>query len=290
MVPRGTSDVDVELARLRASLAHAQRLATLGTVSSLIAHEFNNILTPVMSYAQMALAEPHDAVLARKALERAADGTERAAQIAAAILDFARADLDSTAAVASIADIDSAISGMLNCLARDPKKDRIELRRRVPCGAIAYMRPIGVQQVLLNLVLNARRAIIATGRTGVIEINVAYQLAKPTWPTEAVVPRHPALPGTSDGWITFTVSDNGPGIDPHSLDHIFMPFASCSGSGNLPSKGTGLGLTVCQQLVFQAGGFMWATSTLGVGSTFAFVVPGTTSAGAISAPREARAA
>jgi signal transduction histidine kinase len=82
-----------ELDAVKGQLEHQERLATLGTIASLIAHEFNNILTPVMSYAQMALGDAkNDPELSRKALSRALSGSERAAKIAGAILDFARDD------------------------------------------------------------------------------------------------------------------------------------------------------------------------------------------------------
>ena len=78
--------LSARLADLQATLDHQERLATLGTIAGMIAHEFNNILTPVCSYAQMALDSPDDAALARKALERSLTGAERAAKIAGAIL------------------------------------------------------------------------------------------------------------------------------------------------------------------------------------------------------------
>ena len=80
------------IADLTARLDHAERLATLGTIAGLIAHEFNNILTPVMSYAQLALANDDDADLVKKALQKAAEGSDQASQIAAAILGFVRTE------------------------------------------------------------------------------------------------------------------------------------------------------------------------------------------------------
>src|SRR5262249_28575324 len=139
-----------ELVIMRANLEHAQRLATLGTIAALIAHEFNNLLTPVMSYAQMALAKPGDPELTRKALERAAAGSEKAAQIAGTILDFARDDLEVGAVPGAqslghaarsplplpgtgvpcgtleSADVAECVRNTLACLARDPLKDGIE--------------------------------------------------------------------------------------------------------------------------------------------------------------------
>ncbi len=296
MVPRGTLELEAEIERLRASLAHAQRLATLGTVASLIAHEFNNILTPVLSYSQMALAEPDDRQLTTKALERASQGTERASEIAAAILDFAKADLDVTQAgsrTVPTTDVQGSVTGMLNCLARDPRKDGIRFGSNVPRGTFVNLRPIALQQVLLNLVLNARRAVVTTGKPGSIQVSASASSVRPASPSGAIAPDQVSfrVGSTDQQWITISVADTGCGVDSDTLRSAFNAFVSCSASSGTPSRGTGLGLTVCQQLIAQAGGFMWATSTPGKGSTFAFAVPGVVSAEAgNSLPREARAA
>src|SRR5687767_1017430 len=85
---RQISAMECQLQAITRAMEHRERLATLGTVAGLLAHEFNNILTPIMSYAQMALASPDDQDLTIKALKRAAEGSERAAQISGVILGF----------------------------------------------------------------------------------------------------------------------------------------------------------------------------------------------------------
>jgi signal transduction histidine kinase len=178
-----------ELAQLRAGLEHSQRLATLGTLAALIAHEFNNILTPVQSYAQMALSAPGDVALTRKALERAEAGASRAAQVSAAILNLARDEFADLAVVGSsgggggtgsgaqagsaararlaargeafhVAPVREAVEAALSCLARDLGKERIELELAVG-DERAAIRPVALQQVLLNLILNARKSMLS---------------------------------------------------------------------------------------------------------------------------------
>src|SRR6185369_5603381 len=82
--------LEAQLQQVRESLTHSHRLATLGTIASIIAHEYNNILTPVVSYAQLALAKPGDQELMKKAVEKALAGAERAAHISSSLLGFAR--------------------------------------------------------------------------------------------------------------------------------------------------------------------------------------------------------
>lgn len=321
-----------EVERLHASLEHAQRLASLGTIASIIAHEFNNILTPVMSYAQMALANPHDQQLLVKSAQRSLDGAEKASQIAAAILEFARdefAALDGAAASADPAppcrqgphaesvaggrsparsarsgaaervDVLAAAHGALACLAREPAKDGIRLVLEVPDRLLAAMRPVALQQVLLNLILNARRSMAGT-RGGTLTIRAAMYRAHAT--TEVVseatgvsggisgIPLVP--PGAtaasstwnawvvrgelpSGPWLLVQVGDTGCGMSSEHLARVFGAFVSGhSGSQHAaPLRGTGLGLTVCQRLVEQAGGTIWCTSQVSVGTEFTIALP-----------------
>lgn len=309
--PPGRPDAaTAELESLRASLEHAQRLATLGTLTGLIAHEFNNILTPVMSYAQLALEKPADAALARKALERAADGSERAARIAAAILSFARQEpVRSTGNIGAanghaadagaetvrspsgsipfggvveheVTRVADAIERALACLARDPKKDGIELTVNVPEELAVRMRPIALQQVLLNLVLNARKAMAAGG--GRLSISARAESHRPM--PEGVGGAQGAAEkagGDGSGWLRIEVADSGCGMSPELLARVFDPFVSgepggVSGGGGAQGvgpSGSGLGLALCRRLVDQVGGTLWATSSPGRGSVFVLGLP-----------------
>ena len=100
-----------ELAALRRELDHSHQLATLGTLTAGIAHEINNILTPVLAYAQLARSNPHDAGLRAKALDRAVAGVESASRITEAVLGFARTEDE-----AERADVAEVIASSLACL------------------------------------------------------------------------------------------------------------------------------------------------------------------------------
>ena len=146
------AELRARVAELERELASCQRLATLGTLLGSIAHEFHNILTPVMSYAQLALAEPGDVALAEKALRRALAGTEKAAAISSSVLGFMRDDEPAACHVGAV------LNDALSTLAREPAKDGIELVVDVGQDCWVRMRPVALEQVLVNLVLNAREA------------------------------------------------------------------------------------------------------------------------------------
>ncbi|MFN7022716.1 MAG: hypothetical protein ACK4WH_15540, partial [Phycisphaerales bacterium] len=191
-------DVQSRIDQLNAMLEHSERLATLGTIAALIAHEFNNLLTPVMSYAQMALERPDDRELCLKALRKSASGAERAAAIASAILGFARDDgrLDTGRGVgvggsdvprgtSCACDVRRAVDEALSCLARDLGRDGIRLEVKVEEGLRAGMKPVALQHVVLNLVLNARNAMIPGG--GTLTIRGRRCAAEPTAPGRSAV-------------------------------------------------------------------------------------------------------
>lgn len=267
-----------ELERLRARVVELEadferreRLASLGTIAGLIAHEFNNVLTPVRSYAQMAIASPEDAGLTAKALARAAEGSERAANIARAIMGLVRggdADLGAEMAV-----VGESVASALACLARPPEKDGVTLAVQIDPGLKARMRPIALQHVVLNLVLNARAAMTPGG--GTLTLAARSSAAEPIAEAGAVVVRPgstwntdegpeasgPSAPPTG-GWVELRVIDTGAGMDAARLERVL----AVGGGG-------GLGLSVCRRLVGEAGGWMWAVSTARKGTSVGVVLP-----------------
>ncbi len=234
-----------EMNRLQSGLTRSHRLATLGTMASIIAHEFNNILTPVISYCQLALkAGESDTALMTKALQRALSGAEKAAEISSSMLGFAReSDTGTQANVARV------VEEVFRCQARDPKKDGIRLVQEIPEDLCVGMSPVGLQQVLLNLVLNARKAM--RGRGGVLTIRSQMIEADR---------------------VSVTVSDTGPGVPPELLPHIFKAFVTQGPDGEADGSGTGLGLAVCRDLVERADGSIQVESSSS-GATFLIELP-----------------
>lgn len=222
------------LEQLQQGLTRSHRLVTIGTMASIIAHEFNNILTPVISYCQMAIAAGEsDPALTAKALQRALSGAEKAAQISSSMLGFAR---DEDAAPAC--NIAEVVDEVFACLARDPKRDGIRLDLDLPSDLRAAISPVELQQVMMNLVLNARRAMNRRGGTLSIGARVV----------EA-------------DRLLITVSDSGPGIPEDLLPNVFEPFVTRRSDDGAQPKGTGLGLAVCRDLVERADGRITASNS-----------------------------
>ncbi|MCE5327317.1 MAG: hypothetical protein LLG01_12990 [Planctomycetaceae bacterium] len=236
--PEKVARLEAQVQALTNQLRHAQRLATIGTVAAMVAHEFNNILTPILNYATLAKKNP---ALTDKALSHAASGGARAAEICQAILGIS----GTGAAEASHVNVRQAVQDVLAAMARDPAKDRIELAVEIPEGLTALARPVELHQVLLNLLMNARTALLGCKGPRRIEIKAAAR------GRQTVV----------------QVSDNGPGIAAENLPQIFEPFFT---TGQRPdgSQGNGLGLAVCREIVTAAGGTIQAQSTPGAGASF----------------------
>jgi signal transduction histidine kinase len=246
--------LEAQLEAIKAELTHSHRLAMLGTLAATIAHEFNNILTPMMSYAQIALAQPDDHALLVKAVEKALSGGERAARIAAAVLGFASQDSSEGSEQPAAADLRAVIDETFACLAREPRRDGIELVLDLPPVHVA-IEPLKLQQVLLNLITNARKAM---GR-GPGRLTIAAREA-----------------GGDGRQVRISVADTGPGIAPQVRQQLFEPFVTCPidrDGAAMGEKGTGLGLSICRDLIEQAGGRIWAESESGQGAVFHFTLP-----------------
>lgn len=237
--------LQAEVDLLRRQLAHAQRLATVGTMASMVAHEFNNILTPIISYAQLARTNP---AMVGKAIDRAAEGGLRASVICKAILGLARGDEGKP----SPARLDELVNEALEAMARDPAKDQIDLALDIPEGLELTVQRAQLQQVVLNLVLNARTAVLA--KAG---------------------PRRIGLHARREGHeVAIEVSDNGVGIVPGNLQRIFQPFFTTRDSQAGPQQGNGLGLAFCREAVAAMNGRISVESTPGEGSVFTVRLPG----------------
>ncbi len=233
-----------ELNDLRLQLRQAQKLATVGTMAAMVAHEFNNILTPIINYAQQA---QHNPSLTQKAITYAATGGRRATDICNAILRL------TSDAVTTAADVDlgELIHETLNAMAREPRQDGITLTVDMPAGMKITTRRVELQQVILNLLINARTAVLAKSGPRLIRIELSR----------------------SRGRVMLKVSDNGVGIPAENLDRIFMPFFSTRSPASREGNGHGLGLTICRDIVNGLGGQISVQSEPGNGATFTVSLP-----------------
>ncbi|HYO09443.1 MAG TPA: ATP-binding protein [Tepidisphaeraceae bacterium] len=239
-----------QLEYLRDQLTESQRLATIGTIAAVIAHEFNNLLTPVVSYSQFALASAEsdkpDMALIKKALSKSFQGSTKAGKICASMLALARGE--SSPAEVSVQQL---IDEVLLVLARDPQKDGIALRVRVEPDLLVNGDPVQLEQVLLNLLINARQAMLGS-RGGSLTIKASAEGSE----------------------VKIQVIDTGPGIPEQLLGKIFEPFftTKCAGRRG-EAKGTGLGLAICKEIVEHHAGRIDVSSELGKGTTFTIHLP-----------------
>jgi len=229
---------------LRGQLHRAQRLATLGTMTAMVAHEFNNILTPIINYAQLAQRDPK---MVDKAVTRAAEGGQRASEICQAILGLAREQATDPAEV----NLRDLIDQTLSAMAREPQKDGIDLTVDVEDDLTVHAARAGVQQVLLNLLMNARSAVLTRPAPRQVRITARRR----------------------DGQVELRVADNGPGIAPSDLSSIFQPFFSTKERDPQRGDGHGLGLTICREIVESMGGRIAADSPPRAGATFRVTLP-----------------
>jgi signal transduction histidine kinase len=248
---------EAELESLRKELDHTHQLATLGTLTAGIAHEINNILTPVLAYAQMAKGNPNDDDLQAKARDRAIAGVQAASRIIEAVLGFARAEEES-----GPANIYNVIESSLACLGRAPERDGVFLIVEADAEAHVRIQPLALQQILLNLMLNALTAL--HGHRGELRIDVAER---------------------GDGMTQIRVADNGPGIDKTVAATLFEPFVTSRAKRGTDNRtggqsGSGLGLAICRRLIEEAGGTIevgpgWFESETasGPGATFTITLP-----------------
>jgi len=236
---------------LEQSLAEAQRLATVGHLASRMAHDFNNILALIIGRAGIALKD-RDVKRKDEALRNAIACGQRAADIIAGVLGYAMGRQWQSQVMAADKLMDSAV----NLVAWDfPAGGRIRLGRRYESSAPVRVIPVRMEQVLLNLILNARHAMRERGGdlTAIVEL-------------DAKVP----------GYVALRIQDTGCGIPAKNLKRIFKPFFTTrkTGANGDPSAGgTGLGLCVARDLVRQAGGEIHVASAVGKGSTFTVLLP-----------------
>jgi len=248
-------DVDItERKRLESELFRVQRLDSIGRLAGGIAHDFNNLLTAIMSYADLAIArlpEQHPAV---DDLKRLLDTANRAADLAKHLLAFARRQTLSP----QVTDLNQIIHDIAPLMTR-LLGNAVDLRILTePALQKVKADPAQIQQVILNLAINARDAMPEGGVLSIETANVVLG--------EADVQSHPDLsPGE---YVRLSVRDTGVGMEPEQMEHIFEPFYTTKGK-----SGTGLGLAVVYGVVKQSGGHITVESKRGQGSTFHIYLP-----------------
>ena len=241
---------------LESQLAQSQKMEAVGMLAGGVAHDFNNLLTAIMGHADFAEESLGPDDPARADLVEVRRGAQRAAELTRQLLAFARKQIVAPKVVV----LDDLVANVQKMLRRVIGAD-VELEvHRAGEGTRVRVDPVQMEQVLLNLAINAREAMPRGGtlaiRTGIIRMD------RGAWDQR--------FPGVSPGrWAILTVKDTGVGMDPEILARIFEPFFTTKGR----SKGTGLGLATSYGIVRQAGGHIFVDSKRGRGSEFRILLP-----------------
>jgi signal transduction histidine kinase len=234
---------------------HAQRMQAVGRLAGGIAHDFNNLLTVIGGRTDLLLRASSATAPGRRDLELIQSTVERAGRLTTQLLAFSRKQVLQPA----VLDLDRVVRSMGQMLRRligeDVDLDIVEC----PDAGLVYADPGQVEQVLLNLAVNARDAMPTGGRLTIATARVDVDGAP-----AAGGPDLPAGP-----WLRLTVSDTGVGMDAETRAHAFEPFFTTKAVG----EGTGLGLSTVYGIVRQSGGHIEVDSEPGRGTTFRIYLP-----------------
>jgi PAS domain S-box-containing protein len=244
-----------EQRQLEQQLTQAQKMEAIGRLAGGVAHDFNNVITIVAGYGHILREGNKDNPDLRDAAEEVIKAAERSAALASQLLVFSRRQ----AIRPKVIDLNAEVRNIERMLTRVIGED-VELDTLLRPETGAVRGDAGqLEQVLLNLVLNARDAMPSGGRLTIETANVTLD--------ESYARTHAGVvPGK---YVMLAVSDSGIGMDAETQEHIFEPFFTTKERG----KGTGLGLSTVYGIIKQHGGDIWVYSEPGRGTTFKIYLP-----------------
>jgi PAS domain S-box-containing protein len=236
--------------QLEEQFRQSQKMEAIGRLAGGIAHDFNNLLTAIMGYSEMVLDRVADQPDIAADVEEIKKAGERASRLTSQLLAFSRRQTIQP----RILDLNQVVGDLERMLRRVIGEDIVLEIASAPGLARTKADPSQVEQVLMNLVVNARDAMPRGGRLRIGAANVTLD--------EAFARHHvSAVPGR---YVSLTVTDTGSGMKPEIVARIFEPFFTTKVVG----KGTGLGLSTVYGIVKQNNGYVTVDSTPGAGTTF----------------------
>lgn len=246
MADLSTDDLQARLSSLQEELLACQRLALLGNLAAMVAHEFNNLMTPVIARAEASLSMD-DTAFMRKALERTLVQSQRAIAVTRHLLDMAH---DAAAGDDEPASVHAAVTEAIETITRPFEKDGITLELDVPEDLRVKARPELLCQLFMNLLLNARAAM--KGLEGELRVSAH----------------------ANGDFVRIDVCDSGQGIEPDRLEKVVNPFLAADPHENPNDwRETGIGLSVCRMIARHHGARLHATNNDGRGCTFTVCWP-----------------
>lgn len=242
-----------ERERLQAQLFQAQKMEAVGVLAGGIAHEFNNLMTTIMGRSSLMLADLEAEDALNEGLGSIKRAAEQAASLTRQILALSRKEMPEP----TVLDLNTVIVDMEEMVQRLIGKDIDLVNALDPGFRCVRANPAQIEQVIMNLIVNAREAMPAGGQLTLKTENVSLDQDQCD-----------DIPGAQPGtYVRLSVTDTGRGMDQETMQHIFEPFFSTK------TKGTGLGLTMAATIVRQHQGWIEVHSEPGEGSTFQVYLP-----------------
>ncbi len=238
---------------LEAQLVQAQKMEAVGRLAGGVAHDFNNILTAILGYGELLLARKPLDDPERRHVEQMVRAADRAATLTRQLLAFSRKELRRPRVI----DLNHVVLDVVPMLQRLIGEDVLLVANLCNESARVLADPGQMDQVLMNLSVNARDALPEGGR---LEIVTSVETLPDGDPDDRVPPGR---------YVILGVADTGVGMGRETLSHVFEPFFTTKGSG----KGTGLGLATVFGIVQQSGGIIGVSSAEGAGTTFRVYLP-----------------
>ena len=248
----------IQAEELYRNLVHAQKVESIGSLASGIAHDFNNVLAAILASANYIKLHTDPSSPTYRYLEATEASAHRGAALTKQLLTFARGEGPRVTAL----DVNACIEDTLKILERSFEKTILVQRQLAPDLRPIEIDPSQLQQIILNISVNARDAMPTGGIFTIQTQNKQLDLTDP----------HRPKVGLPDGsYVSLSLRDTGTGMPPEVQQHIFDPFFTTKG----PGKGTGLGLSVVINIIRNFGGDLRVESTPGKGTLFEVFFPAT---------------
>jgi two-component system, cell cycle sensor histidine kinase and response regulator CckA len=244
-----------EYKNLQAQFIQSQKMEAVGLLAGGVAHDFNNLLTVIKGYTEMLAVEldPDDA--RSEEVQLIASAAEQAASLTKQLLTFSRKQILKP----KVLNLNSILDEMGKMLRRLIGEDIELIAIAQPGLGLIHADPVQIQQILMNIVVNARDAMPQGGKLTIETANADLD--------DSYIGEHPEV--KKGPYVMLAISDTGIGMDKDTQARIFEPFFT----SKAPGEGTGLGLSTVYGIVRQSGGYIWTYSELGKGTTFKIYLP-----------------